>query len=37
MAFPALGVAAPQFSLPDSEGQSVSLQQFQGGKVLFYF
>lgn len=37
MAFPALGVAAPQFSLPDSEGQSVSLQQFQGRKVLVYF
>lgn len=37
MAFPALGVAAPQFSLLDSEGQSVSLQQFQGRKVLVYF
>lgn len=37
MAFPAVGEAAPQFTLPDSGGQPVSLQQFSGRKVLVYF
>ncbi|TDQ57611.1 peroxiredoxin Q/BCP [Mesocricetibacter intestinalis] len=31
------GVAAPQFNLPDQNGESVALSDFKGRKVLVYF
>jgi peroxiredoxin Q/BCP len=31
------GTTAPAFSLPDQDGNSVSLSQFKGQKVLIYF
>ena len=38
MTFPALGAPAPEFSLQDQHGNTVSLAQFRGSKqVLVYF
>ncbi len=37
MSFPALGTPAPDFTLQDQHGQSVSLSQFRGRQVLLYF
>ena len=37
MTFPALGAPAPEFSLPDQHGNTVSLSQFRGKQVLVYF
>ena len=38
MTFPTLGNLAPTFSLPDQNGQTVSLKDFRGSKnVLVYF
>jgi len=38
MTFPALGAPAPEFSLQDQHGNTVSLAQFRGSKqVLLYF
>lgn len=31
------GTAAPTFSLLDQDGNTVSLEDFKGKKVLFYF
>jgi thioredoxin-dependent peroxiredoxin len=31
------GVKAPEFTLPDHDGNPVSLEDFKGGKVLVYF
>ncbi|ELP5728443.1 thioredoxin-dependent thiol peroxidase [Vibrio vulnificus] len=31
------GSPAPEFSLPDQDGNLVSLQDFKGKKILFYF
>lgn len=37
MNLPKLGENAPHFSLPNQHNEMVSLQQFQGKKVLIYF
>ena len=37
MTFPALGAPAPEFSLQDQHGNTVSLAQFRGKQVLVYF
>ena len=38
MTFPAIGASAPEFSLQDQHGNTVSLAQFRGSKqVLVYF
>ena len=37
MTFPALGAPAPDFSLQDQHGNTVSLAQFRGKQVLVYF
>jgi thioredoxin-dependent peroxiredoxin len=31
------GAQAPTFTLPDQDGNPVSLDDFKGGKVLVYF
>jgi peroxiredoxin Q/BCP len=31
------GAQAPTFTLPDQDGNPVSLDNFKGGKVLVYF
>ena len=31
------GSAAPAFTLPDQDGQSVSLADYAGGTVILYF
>ncbi|OCG27249.1 thioredoxin-dependent thiol peroxidase [Gilliamella sp. HK2] len=31
------GVKAPQFSLPDQDGEQISLKDFKGQRVLIYF
>jgi thioredoxin-dependent peroxiredoxin len=31
------GATAPQFSLPDQDGSTVSLEDFKGSKVVVYF
>ena len=31
------GIKAPEFTLPDKDGKSVSLQDFRGKKVVLYF
>jgi thioredoxin-dependent peroxiredoxin len=33
----AVGDTAPDFSLPDQDGRSVSLSDFRGQKVVVYF
>lgn len=33
----AVGVKAPDFSLPDDSGNTVSLKNFQGSQVILYF
>ena len=34
---PAIGAAAPGFTLPSQEGKTVSLDQFRGKWVVLYF
>ena len=34
---PLLGRTAPEFSLPDTEGDLVSLQELRGNKVVLVF
>ena len=31
------GVAAPDFTLPDQDGEEVSLSSLQGGTIVLYF
>jgi len=37
MALPNVGAPAPQFSLPDQDGNPVTLARFAGRKVLVWF
>jgi peroxiredoxin Q/BCP len=37
MALPDVGSTAPAFSLPDQDGQAVSLSDFAGKNVLVWF
>ena len=34
---PAVGEVAPDFTLPDQDGQNVSLSALQGKRVVLYF
>jgi thioredoxin-dependent peroxiredoxin len=37
MPYPAVGAKAPAFSLPDQDGNTVSLKDFKGKTVVLYF
>ena len=37
MALPEAGAPAPEFSLPDQDGNTVALADFAGRKVLVWF